>query len=40
MTENDICLAYECPVDQVDPALIQVCDQLGDHCESCPQRLE
>lgn len=35
---NDFCLAFECPLDEVSPEMLDVCQQLGDSCEFCDHR--
>lgn len=35
MNQNDYCLAYECPLHEVSPDLLDVCAQLGCDCNTC-----
>lgn len=35
---NDFCLAFECPISDVSPEMLDVCRQLGDDCELCDHR--
>lgn len=38
MDNNEYCLAYECPLQEVPEELLQICDQLGECCENCQRR--
>lgn len=38
MENEEFCLAYECPLKDVSPELLQVCLQLGECCETCDHR--
>lgn len=38
MNSDDFCLAFECPINEVSPDMIDVCRQLGDRCEHCDHR--
>lgn len=38
MEQTDFCLAYECPLQEVPDDMIEICNLLGDHCESCDHR--
>jgi len=35
---QDFCLAYECPLQEVPDYLLEVCSQLGESCDQCAQR--
>lgn len=38
MNGEDFCLAFECPLSEVAPELKQVCEQLGESCDTCDHR--
>ena len=35
---NDFCLAYECPLNEVSDELLEVCSELGCICDECDHR--
>lgn len=39
MEETEVfCLAYECPLAEVPEDLMEICNALGDCCETCQHR--
>lgn len=38
MNNDDFCLAYECPLQEVPDDMLQVCSDLGCSCDSCDHR--
>lgn len=38
MEKNDVCLAYECPIEEVPEELLYVCSELGCECDTCDHR--
>lgn len=35
---DDYCLAYECPLQEVPDYMLEVCSDLGCCCDDCHQR--
>lgn len=35
---EEYCLAYECPLPDVPPELLTLCEALGDDCSTCSHR--
>lgn len=38
MSNDDLCLAYECPISEVPEELLHVCSELGSECSQCDHR--
>ena len=38
MSNDDLCLAYECPISEVPEELLYVCSELGSECSQCDHR--
>lgn len=36
MTQCEYCLAYECPLQEVEDYMLEVCSDLGYSCDTCP----
>lgn len=36
--DHDLCLAYECPLNEVPDELLHVCSELGCECDTCDHR--
>lgn len=40
MEQIDVCLAYDLPIEEVDPIDIEVCSFYGYTCDTCPNHFQ